>query len=66
MNTELTDEEITALAEDISAIHMFVINQLIAVSDKHKIGRDDLIKRFGQVFSAIAEKRTFEDMEVTK
>lgn len=61
--TELTVAEQNAVIDDINAIFPFVINQLVAIADKHNVVRDDVIAAFGEVFYAMAKISTFENWE---
>lgn len=59
----LTDAERDAVIDDMHKIYSMVltdvVNQLIALADKHNVERDNVIKHFAAVFSKMAELGTF-------
>lgn len=59
METQLTEAERNAVVDDMSEIYPDVINQLVALADKHNVNRDDLIKYFAKMFSVMSEISTF-------
>lgn len=63
MNEELTAAEHNAIIEDINNIVPSVIDQLVAIADKHNVVRDDLICYFGKIISSIIEISTFKNWD---
>ena len=59
MNSELTETEYNAVVEDMTEIYPPIIEQLVTLADKHNFDRDDIIKFFADMFSAMAEVSTF-------
>lgn len=57
--SELTEAEHNAVIEDMTEIYPTVIKQLVAVADKHNVDRDDIVKYFADMFSAMADISTF-------
>lgn len=59
----VTDAERDAVVDDMnktySRVLTTVVNQLIALADKHNVERDNVIKHFAAVFSKMAECGTF-------
>lgn len=60
----LTDAERNAVFDDMEKVYPMVVNQLIALADKHNVERDNVIKHFAAIFSKIAECGTFVNWEV--
>lgn len=63
METQPTEAEHNAVVDDMSKIYPMVITQLVALADKHNANRDDLVKYFAAMFSAMAEISTFVNWE---
>ncbi|MBD5128338.1 MAG: hypothetical protein HDT43_00195 [Ruminococcaceae bacterium] len=57
----LTETEYNAVIEDMTEIYPPIIEQLVAIADKHNFDRDDIIKHFAKSFSVMAEVSTFKN-----
>lgn len=64
LETKLSTEEFKKVLNDINKVFPSLINQLVAIADKHNVKRDDLIAYFEGAFSAMTKISTFEDWRV--
>jgi hypothetical protein len=60
----LTPKEADAWASEMTRIVGGTIHELIAVADKHNIGRDSAVQYYSDLFSAMASVATFEHYEM--
>ena len=59
----LSDKEHDAYMEDLSEVVSGVIERMIAIADKHNVDRDNAMKHFSTIFSAMVEISTFRNWQ---
>lgn len=59
----LTQRECDEYMNDFSQVMHIVIEQVIALADRHNVDRDNAMQHFAAVFSAMTQCSTFEHFE---